>query len=68
MVGGDFKNWIVCYSYGDYNTITNVRLSFKTAWMQRLGTKMDEVDVAILKGDKQDSIFKRRLSNNMQYG
>lgn len=54
MVGGDTKNWTICYPYGDYNQDTIDLLKLHGCKMG-LCTK---VDVAMLGSDIQDSIFK----------
>lgn len=53
-VGGDPKNWTICYPYGDYNQDT-INL------LKRHGCKMGlctKVNIASLGDETQDSIFK----------
>ena len=54
MVGGDYKNWTICYPYGDYNQDT-IDLLKQHGCKMGLCTK---VDVATLGSDIPDSIFK----------
>ena len=54
MVGGDPKNWTICYPYGDYNQDT-IDLLKQHGCKMGLCTK---VDIANLGGDLLDSIFK----------
>ncbi len=54
MVGGDAKNWTICYPYGDYNQDT-IDLLKQHGCKMGLCTK---VDVATLGSDIPDSIFK----------
>lgn len=54
MVGGDPKNWTICYPYGDYNQDT-IDLLKKHGCKMGLCTK---VDIATLGSDIPDSIFK----------
>lgn len=54
MVGGDTKNWTICYPYGDYNQDTIDLLKQHNCKMG-LCTK---VDIAILGSEMKDSIFK----------
>lgn len=54
MVGGDSKNWTICYPYGDYNQDT-IDLLKQHGCKMGLCTK---VDVASLASDIPDSIFK----------
>lgn len=54
MVGGDPKNWTICYPYGDYNQDT-------IDLLKQHGCKMGlctQVDIAKLGSDIKDSIFK----------
>ena len=54
MVGGNPKNWTICYPYGDYNQDT-------IGLLKEHGCKMGlctKVDVATLGSDIPDSIFK----------
>ena len=54
MVGGDSKNWTICYPYGDYNQDT-IDLLKQHGCKMGLCTK---VDIATLGSDLKDSIFK----------
>jgi len=54
MVGGDSKNWTICYPYGDYNQDT-IDLLKQHGCRMGLCTK---VDIANLANNEQDSIFK----------
>ena len=54
MVGGDAKNWTICYPYGDYNQDT-IDLLKQHGCKMGLCTK---VDIATLGSDLKDSIFK----------
>ena len=54
MVGGDPKNWTICYPYGDYNQDT-------IDLLKQHGCKMGlctQVDIAKLGSDIKDTIFK----------
>lgn len=61
MVGGDSKNWTICYPYGDYNDET-------ISLLKKHGCKMGfttDVDVADISNNVNDSIFKLpRLDTN----
>lgn len=61
MVGGDSKNWTICYPYGDYNDET-------IALLKKHGCKMGfttDVEVADISDKANDSIFKLpRLDTN----
>ena len=54
MVGGNSKNWTICYPYGDYNQDT-IDLLKQHGCKMGLCTK---VDIATLGSDLKDSIFK----------
>ena len=61
MVGGDPKNWTICYPYGDYNQDT-------IDLLKQHGCKMGlttDVDIAEFSDKTSDSIFKLpRLDTN----
>ena len=61
MVGGDSKNWTICYPYGDYNDET-------ISLLKKHGCKMGfttDVDIADISNNVNDSIFKLpRLDTN----
>ena len=61
MVGGDSKNWTICYPYGDYNQDTIDLLKLHGC---KMGLTTD-VDIADLINNGNDSIFKLpRLDTN----
>lgn len=61
MVGGDSRNWTICYPYGDYNDETIALLKKHDC---KMGFTTD-VEVADISNNAKDSIFKLpRLDTN----